>query len=528
MTMSNNYSAYTLKSIGYCQLDEEALLRKFLSEGPDALRDLRGEYTLIIENSDECFIITSPVGAINYFYTLQDEKFFHSDKVADILRESRLDWKWDWQALGDLCGLENLTDNATLYKDIRKVPAGCVLHFRDGRIDLKSSLYINSIKRQRSDPDAALRALNEEAAFWAGDTPYLSLSGGFDSRLILSSLMKQGIKPHLITAGSDNCSDVQVTRKIASALGLKHDVISITLQELMANSAAIATLTNGTKTAWHWNTYIYPLKANIAKSHTYFVGTLGEFARSYYFDRGCLGQIADMFGEHSLLLFWKLRLNRHRTFYDNELEGLAPEFSAELDPAGTENRAKRLTSLCHRRFLSGLARFYFEQRVPNFYANGIKLYQASSNWKSPYHSRKWIDAIWNLDNGWKLGSNWHRYAIRKNFPKLLDFTEENGFVPGKMLSKAPPLYWTPFMRRTPYVTYDLSATWYRDEKMQEFMRENVGLVSDIIDRKTATSIIEAHRSGIDRTRTIAFLLAMIHWMRVVKEIRIAGRREKVE
>jgi len=56
----------------------------------------------------------------------------------------------------------------------------------------------------------------------------------------------------------------------------------------------------------------------------------------------------------------------------------------------------------------------------------------------------------------------------------------------------------------------------------------VGLVSDIIDRKTATSIIEAHRSGIDRTRTIAFLLAMIHWKRAVKEIAIAGRREKVE
>ena len=518
--MSNNYSTYTLKLIGYCELDESALLKKFLSEGPDALRDLRGEYALIIENSDECLIITSPVGAMHYFYALKDGKFYHSDKVVDILRESGLDWKWDWNALGDLCQLENLTDNATLHKDIRKVPAGSVLHFHNGKIGLEPNSYIDLIPRQKSDPDIALAALNEEIAFWAGDDPYLSLSGGFDSRAILSSMLKQGIKPHLITTGTDECSDVQVTRRIADAFGLKHDIITLDLQDFVANSAEISTLTNGTKPACHWHTYLYPLKAKLEKNRTFFVGTLGEFARSYYFDKGCLAQFADIFGEYSLALFWKLKLGRHHTFADNELNGLAPEFSSQLDTVGTSNRAKQLTRLCHKQFLPGLTRFYFEQRVPNFYANGIKMYLATGNWRSPYHSRKWIGAIWNLDNTWKLGSNWHRYAIAKNFPQLLDFSEENGFDMKKMLPKAPPFYWTPFMRHTPYATYDLSIGWFRDARIQEFMRENVSLISDIIDKKTAVSIIEAHRSGIDRTRTMAFLLAMLHWKRAVNAVKV--------
>jgi asparagine synthase (glutamine-hydrolysing) len=506
---------HILKVLGYCGLDERALLAKFLAEGAGALKDLRGEYTLVIEGNNECFIITSPVGAMHYFYTLRNGKFFHGDKVADVLKDSGIDWKWNWQALGDLCQLENLTDNATLHQDVRKVPPGCVLHFKDGKIDLKANRYIDSIERQSPDPDAAVAALNEEVAFWAGDNPYLSLSGGFDSRVILSSMLKQGIKPHLITMGTEDCSDVQVTRKIASAFGLKHDIITLEMRDFIAHSAGISRLTNGTKTAWHWHTYLYPLKADIAKGSSFFVGTLGEFARAYYFNKGCLAQTADLFGELSLSIFWNMKLNRHRTFSDGELAGLAPEFSKELDPAGTGARAKRLTGLCHKRFLAGLARFYFEQRVPNFYANGIKMYLASSRWRSPFHSRKWINAIWNLDNSWKLGSNWHRYAIRKNCPQLLDFPEENGFVLGRMLPKAPPFYWTPFMRRAKYLTYNLSTGWFRSNEIQAFMRSNTSEISDILDEKTATGIMEAHRSGIDRTRSMAFLLAMIHWKRTV-------------
>ena len=523
LTTGNNHAGYNLKIIGYCELDEPALLKKFMSEGPGTLKDLRGEYTLVIEGGHECFVITSPVGAMHYFYALQNGKFHHSDKIADILRDGKLDWKWDWQALGDLCQLENLTGNATLHQEIRKVPPGSVLHFKDGKMQLESNAYIDSIKRQRSDPQVALAAFNEEVALWAGDTPYLSLSGGFDSRVILSSLLKQGIKPHLITMGTDECTDVRVARKVAAAFGLKHDIISVDLQDFVAHSAEISILTNGTKPACHWHTYLYPLKAKIGKNHAFFVGTLGEFARSYYFDRGCLAQAADKFDGHSLLLFWKLKLNRHRTFSDNELRGLSSEFSGQIDPAGTKSRSERLAGLCHQRFLPGLTRYYFEQRVPNFYANGIKMYQVSSNWRSPYHSRKWIDAIWNLDNVWKLGSNWHRYAVLKNFPQLLDFPEQNGLVQGKMLAKAPFLYWTPFMRRTRHVNYDLSSAWYRQAEIQEFMRESVSLVRDIIDEKTAIGIIEAHRSGTDRTRTLAFLLAMIHWKRAIGEIMIAGR-----
>jgi asparagine synthase (glutamine-hydrolysing) len=455
---------------------------------------------------------------MHYFYCLTGNTsagISHGRKIIDIIRESSLNWKWNWQALGDLCQLENLTDNATLHPDIHRVPPGSVLQFKDRKLQIETRSAIDALKLQPPNPLRAVDALNEEVARLAGDTPYLSLSGGFDSRVILSSLLKQGIKPHLITMGTDECSDVRVARTIASRYGLQHDLVRIELDDFLNHGTAISRLTNGTKTAWHWHTYLYPLKAKLPASSTFFVGTLGEFARSYYFDRGQIGRLGDRFPRQALERFWGMKLHRHPTFMAEELAGLEPEFAAQLQENGIKARAQKLKRYCHDSFLPGLTRYYFEQRVPNFYANGIAMYQASSQWRSPFHSRAWLEAIWSLGSGWKLGSNWHRFAITKNYPDLLGFPEENGFNPKQMLSKAPPLYWTPLMRRTPYITYDRSSGWYQDPALQESLTSNLGLIDDLIDPATVKVILNQHSNGVDRTRSLAFLLTMVRWKQVL-------------
>ncbi len=508
-------SDLSVQILGYCLQDEASLRQLFRQDGAGALTDLEGEYTFVFTQADACTIITSPVGAMHYFYTLQNGRFFHGDQINKILQHSGLSWQWNWTALGDLCQLENLTGNATLHPAIHRVPPGSILQFRDGAISLQSTTYVDTIRKSSPDPDAAVEALNEAVATWAGPNPYLSLSGGFDSRVILSAMLSQGIKPHLITMGSSEATDVQVARRIATTFGLQHDLIRLRLDDFFSHAPTISAITNGTKTAWHWHTYLYPLKANLPSESSFFVGTLGEFARSYYFDRGRLGNLAALAPVSALHKFWSLKLDRHPSFEADELKHLAPEFASQLDVHGRAQRAEKLTGYCHGQFLPGLARYYFEQRVPNFYANGIRMYRASSNWRSPFHSRRWIDAIWNLPSHWKLGSNWHRHAISSNCPDLLEFPEENGFDRRRMLPKAPPLYWTPPMRRARYISYDLSAEWYRDPRLQEFIQESRHSIADLVDPGLVQRILEAHRSGTDRTRSLAFLLTMIHWKGVL-------------
>jgi len=306
-----------------------------------------------------------------------------------------------------------------------------------------------------------------------------------------------------------------VARRMAERFGLPHQLISLELDDVFAHAPTISSVTNGTKTAWHWHTFLYPLKAAIPAEATFFVGTLGEFARSYYFDRGWLGRFASLAPDVALGRFWAMKLNRHPSFAPEELRHLAAPLAAELVPEGRSRRAARLAGFCRGGFLEGLTRYYFEQRVPNCYANGIRMYRASSAWRSPFHDRRWIEAIWNLPDGWKLGSNWHRHAIARNCPELLTFPEENGFDRRRMLPKAPPLYWTPPMRRARYVSYDLSADWYRDPRMHAFLLEHAARIDDLVDPELVGRILEIHRSGTDRTRTLAFLLTLIVWKQVI-------------
>ena len=512
-----------IRILGYCELGESEILAKFDAEGAESLRNLRGEYTLVIENSDETYVIVSPVGTLHYYYTVQNGKLYHSDKLVEIIGQSGLAWEWDWRAMGDLCQLEHVMENLSLHRHIKKVPPGSVLNFKDGKLGLESRQWVDSIEPGKSDPEEALNALNDEVAYWAGNNPFISFSGGFDTRVILSSLLKQGIKPNLITRDSDNSFDVMISRQIASKFGLNHDVINMDLDDFFTHASDISVLTNGSMTARHWHTYIYPHKTGIGKENTFYVGTLGEFARLAFLDKGFLSKMAAVFPEQAIYKFWKKKLGRNCTFTDEELKGLAPEFRAQLDDSGRNERSRRLIKLFHHDLLSGFARWVIEQRVPNFNANGVKMYLASTNWVSPFHSREWISEIWRLGDEWKFGSNWHRYAIEKNFPELLAFQEKKGAAKGRMLPRAPLFYWSPIGQYATSRNENVSENWYRSDKISKFLIENIDEIGDVIDPGTIRSILASHLAGTDRTRALAFLLAMISWkLEVKKAIAIAN------
>jgi asparagine synthase (glutamine-hydrolysing) len=361
-----------------------------------------------------------------------------------------------------------------------------------------------------ADPVDAVDVFNQETSRWVGDNPILSLSGGFDSRVILSSMLSQGIYPTVVTLGNQQNSDMQVAEMIADKFSLDHIRVQLTVRDFIEKGEYIAYLTNGSKPSCHWHTYLYPKKSGVDKNQSFYVGTLGEFARSYYFDKGFLSLLNDSFSGLAQYRFWLLKLSRHRTFKNEEYSLLCDELKNQINTQGMQNKAKRNASLSSGDFLSGGTRYYLEQRVPNFYANGISMYNSSASWRSPFHNIRWLEKIWNLCDNWKLGSNWHRLAIYRNFPALLEFPEEKGFDTNRMLRKAPPLYWLPIMQKQKYKTYDMSADWFAQPEIQDLIWENNQLIDELIDKKLIRKILDEHVADKTRTRAISFLLDAIH------------------
>jgi asparagine synthase (glutamine-hydrolysing) len=501
----------TLKILGYCDYSVDQIVSLFQARRFSELTAMDGEFTLVWSKLDESIIITSAVGAMHYFYYHCSGRFSHSDRLSDIVRDMHLDWEWDWESVGDLCELESLTQSRTLHKSIKRVPPSTILHF-NGQLELRTTRYLDTIDtEEKTDPKEAIDACNKQVAKWATANPYLSLSGGFDSRVILGSMLSQGIYPTLVTLGCDGTSDLEVARSIGRKYGLDHRLVSLSVNDLLESGEHIANITNGSKPVSFWHTYLYPKKAEVPQNESFFVGTLGELARSYYFDKGVLSLILDSLSNNAQEYLWRIKLLRHRTFRDDELKHLAPQLREQLCPQGLSMRAKRNASYSSGTFLAGGSRYYFEQRVPNFYANGIRMYNDTTMWRSPFHNRDWIRLIWCLDNRWKLGSNWHRLSIQSNYPELLEFPEEKGFSKVCMLSRAPLLYWLPFMQRATYISYDESGEWYRGDMIRMKVLDNINLLNDIIEPRVCERILDEHRGFGRRKRAISFLLTIIYF-----------------
>ena len=509
-------SAYKINLIGYCSLSQENLLNKFLSEGAHSLSSLDGEYTIIIENDTECYIITSSYGVCQYYYTIYKNKFFHSDTIIGVIQKSHMPWSWNWKALADLTCLEHVLENDTLHSGIYRVPARSILYFKNGNLNISSLSWEEFHRPFHSSPLIALEAFNNAVKSYINDKTALSLSGGFDSRVILSSLLKYDCKPLVVIMGPEGNTDKVISSHICSSLGLDKIIVDFNIKDYLKYGTKIAALTNGTKSADNWHTYIYTKKANLDSDSPFFIGSNGEFTRTAYFDYGVLAHLVNMMTPISLAYFWSKRLEFDCIFKKEELESLHPEFANEFTNKSKDMRVHRIINLCHHQFLSGLDRFLIEQRIRNFTGNGLKLYGEHASWRTPFLNRQWVNAIWNLKVDWKLGSNWHRFAIAKNYPRLLNFTHTGSAV--QMRQRAPLLYWLPSKRKHSTVPYAKYSEWFGRDLIVNFVIENAYMLSELIKKDKIKSIVLQHKRDRSRASTIAFLINMIFWHKNLQEV----------
>lgn len=509
--MASQNTNSSIKIIGYIDKSESEIKNLLINGRKNEIMNSKGEFTVIFQNQAEIIVITSPIGAMQYCYFYDGYRFAHGERIIDIVKSLGLKWEWDWESLGDLCELENLTGDRTLHKAIKKVPPGSFLTF-NGKFSLYTTKVLDTFRLKDCENAVdAIDILNNETKLWVTKQPFLSLSGGFDSRVILSSMLKQNIFPKLVTLGQSGSSDIRVASCIADTYGLEHIKVSLELDDLLEHGEKIALITNGSKPACHWNTFLYPRKAGVPKEESFFVGTLGEFARSYYFDKGIISLLVDGLSTELTRSFWSAKLRRHRTFLDNELDSLSPSLSSQINNIGLKARVDRNAELSSGGILAGGCRYYLEQRVPNFYANGIKMYNETSQWRSPFHNVEWLEKIWSLSDHWKLGSNWHRLAIKRNYSSLLNFPEEKGFSKKRMLEKAPLLYWHPIVQRMKYTTYDLSKDWYSDNRLREYMLDNRSYLDDVCERSLVEDILLDHQLNKERIRAISFMLTILYF-----------------
>ena len=165
----------------------------------------------------------------------------------------------------------------------------------------------------------------------------------------------------------------------------------------------------------------------------------------------------------------------------------------------------------------GLDRFYLEQRVKNAISDGMKMHQVSLSWITPFLGQKWVNAIWNMKQNMKFGSNWHRYAIYRNCPSLLNIQEEKTARP--MKPKAEYLYWSSFRKKLNRRLYSDYPLWFTSNIVEEFIMDNGKIIEEIIDYSVINKIVKEHKIMRNRTSMLSFIITLIFWKQNIDRIK---------
>ena len=504
---------------GYCASSPDQILARLGARGVESLTELEGEYVLVIEGKEERWLISSARGFEPYFYAERGGNLFHGLTVGQVVDSGGLPWRWDPRAVADLLRLDHLVGNASLHQDVRRLPAAAVLHHRNGQqVTLTVRPWAELHREAGPDPQRALDALTASTTRWLEGDTALAMSSGFDSRLLLAACLHAGHRPELLVMGEDDSTDVVVSRAIARSLGLPLRHVRLDLPAFVDHAPRIAELTSGTKTALHWHSYVFPLRACLPRRRTVLVGTNGEWARSDYLNLGLLSRAVDAVARPPLAslvhrAYWSLK--PRALLRPEEVHSLAPELRAEL-LLPREETAARLARLCPGdTLLGGLDRFFTGERVRNFHANGLRLYGAHFSPRMPFLSRDWMTAVAALPRRWKLGSAWHRWAIQRLAPRLLDFPE--GARAPRTSPMPPLLYWVPpplVPAPIPYADYDRLL---RRPEFLDLLAAQARAMTELIPSSVVMRIVEEQRRGLPRTGVVAALLALTTF---------AGRRSK--
>lgn len=253
--------------------DTEVILHLFKDEGANSFRQLEGMFAFAIwDASDETlFLARDPFGIKPLYYYHDSSAFIFASELKALIEYPELDKDIDLAAVDKYFGSLALPEPHSVFRKVRKLPAGHFLRVRGGKVQLEqywwpqmelpSSLSGRGRRNSVNDLENQLRYQLERAVKISlrSDVPVgLLLSGGVDSSAVAAFASRENgrrLQTFSATFREDEFNEAAFSRLVSKKFGTRHHEILVTksratriasrLVELMdepfADSSAIPT-----------------------------------------------------------------------------------------------------------------------------------------------------------------------------------------------------------------------------------------------------------------------------------------------
>lgn len=229
--------------------DTEVVLAATLGNAKDGkdchrgLASLDGMFGLCVWNDEDgSFLLARDRFGSKPLYVYEDDRCIaFASELRTLLGLEGLDHALDPVGFQDYLAYRYNLAPHTMFARIRKLPAGCALHFERGasRVERYAELVVAPQASARSEDDFIdeLDALMSKAvgAQLMGEVPIgLLLSGGLDSSAIAAYVHRAGARLKAYSIGFAEVNEFAYSRAVAQRFGLDYTEVTLSQAELRA------------------------------------------------------------------------------------------------------------------------------------------------------------------------------------------------------------------------------------------------------------------------------------------------------
>jgi len=223
---------------------------------------------------------TDPVGAFAPNYLALADSILLADGNGILKSLAPVECKENPEWLADILLSGYPHDNVNILSPIVRCPAGTTVKGQAGVIQESSEVAFPKRFNGPLEPKAAVEASQRELDSCLSSLPVdgvgIHLTGGYDSRLILASLLRLGIKPRTFIFGVKTNYNSQIAERVARALNLEHHFIGLggEFDERFPEIFEEATVLSEGLTSPSHTHYLYATKA-ISRECNYLIAGVG-------------------------------------------------------------------------------------------------------------------------------------------------------------------------------------------------------------------------------------------------------------
>ncbi len=324
---------------------EGRLLARARTIGPEKLADeLEGFFVLAFGDARarEVVVLTDVIGSHHCFTRALGPST--AIAASSLLLAALGDVSLDPTACEEFLSTGVIYEERTLFREVRKVGPATILRFRVGELaDRRKYWSLVAIDPVALDGERAVTALSESLVAAASRVgrlfprPVCDLTGGYDSRLMVSAFAKAGVPFETTVTGpadDPDVADVVVAAALARELGVRHWPIAVDGAATFERLTKSLRLTDGECDVVDYSNILFVHENSSRRGDATINGSFGEVARGYWWEL-----LAPGVGVRRLLDARKVAAARYAVDRRSPLLSIVPGFDVTAHLAGAMERA---------------------------------------------------------------------------------------------------------------------------------------------------------------------------------------------